>query len=163
MTANARTSDAVLGPSRGFVIGLVSALGFCVLLGLWVGRGGVLDLRGESVLLGLRAYRVGVALACGGGLAVAGTVVQTLFRNPLASPSILGTTSGAVLGAHAALLLSVLVFGGGGVFGVAPEMLLPLGAILGAAASLFVLLAVVARYAEPLALLLTGFALLSLF
>ncbi|MEY4579575.1 MAG: hypothetical protein RL701_4278, partial [Pseudomonadota bacterium] len=40
---------------------------------------------------------------------------------------------------------------------------LPLGAILGAAASLFVLLAVVARYAEPLALLLTGFALLSLF
>jgi iron complex transport system permease protein len=155
--------DAVLAPSRGFVACLIALVCASVLLGLAIGRGGMLDLEHESVLLTMRAHRVLVAFFCGGALSVAGAVVQTLFRNPLASPQILGTTSGAVLGAHVALLGSVLALGGGGVFGIAPEMLVPIGAALGATLSLFILLAVVSLRQEPLALLLTGFALMSFF
>jgi iron complex transport system permease protein len=132
------------------------------LLGLALGRSGTLDWS-DTLLLRIRAERVAVAFLCGGASAVSGAVVQTLFRNPLASPSILGTTSGAILGAHIALLVSVLVLGGGGALGVAPEMLIPIGALIGGAASLFILLGVVSLREDPLVLLLTGFALMSLF
>lgn len=157
------TGDAVLAPSRTFVACLLAAIVASVLVGLLFGRGGVLDFGSEPVLLQMRAHRALVAFLCGGALSVAGAVVQTLFRNPLASPQILGTTSGATLGAHVALLASVLVLRGSSVFGIAPEMLIPLGATLGATLSLFLLLAVVSLREEPLALLLTGFALMSLF
>jgi iron complex transport system permease protein len=161
--AERTTGDAVLAPSRGFVVFLIALIGLSVLVGLWIGRGGVIDFGSEPVLLRMRAHRVLVAFLCGGALSVAGAVVQTLFRNPLASPQILGTTSGATLGAHVALLGSVLLLRGSGVLGIAPEMLIPIGATLGASLSLFLLLAVISLREEPLALLLTGFALMSLF
>ncbi|HET6334989.1 MAG TPA: iron ABC transporter permease [Polyangiales bacterium] len=160
---SAAAGDAVLAPSRAFVVCLVGLIVASVLVGLFFGRGGVLDFGGEPVLLRMRAHRALVAFLCGGALSVAGAVVQTLFRNPLASPQILGTTSGATLGAHVALLGSVLLLRGSGVFGIAPEMLIPIGATIGASLSLFLLLAVVSLREEPLALLLTGFALMSLF
>ena len=46
-----------------------------------------------------RAPRVGAALAGGAALALAGTIIQAVCRNPLAEPSILGITGGAGLGA----------------------------------------------------------------
>ncbi len=48
------------------------------------------------------------ALLCGSGLATAGLLLQTTFRNPLAGPSILGITNGASLG----VALVMLLFGG---------------------------------------------------
>ncbi len=45
------------------------------------------------------------ALLCGGALSVAGLLLQTAFRNPLAGPSILGIDSGASLGVAIVLLL----------------------------------------------------------
>ena len=89
--------DAVLAPSRGFVLGLVAAIAASMFLGVLLGRGGLLDFAKDSVLLEMRANRALVAFLCGGALSVAGAVVQTLFRNPLASPQILGTTSGATI------------------------------------------------------------------
>ena len=67
-------------------------------------------LRGEplsmaAVLLELRLMRALVAFATGASLALAGVMMQTLLRNPLADPYVLGVSSGASVGALAAMLL----------------------------------------------------------
>lgn len=46
-----------------------------------------------------RLYRCITGLLVGGGAAIAGAIIQTLFKNPLAGPTTLGITSGASLGA----------------------------------------------------------------
>lgn len=60
--------------------------------------------------LALRGPRLLAALTCGAALAGAGAGFQILFRNPLASPDLLGVSSGAGLGAAVALLLGAGVF-----------------------------------------------------
>lgn len=60
-----------------------------------------------------RLPRVLVAALVGGALASAGVVFQALFRNPLASPDTLGVSSGAALGAMAAISLGLDVSIGG--------------------------------------------------
>jgi iron complex transport system permease protein len=89
--------------------------------------------------------------------------VQGLFRNPLASPSILGTTAGASFGGQVVLLAHAGLASSGVLAGIAPEAVLPIGCLAGAFASLLVLLAFVRRGADLLSLLLIGFALTSLF
>jgi iron complex transport system permease protein len=66
---------------------------------------------GEIVLLRVRFPRVAAAALVGAALAGAGTAYQTLFRNPLVSPDILGVATGAGLGAVAGILLSLPVIG----------------------------------------------------
>jgi iron complex transport system permease protein len=66
---------------------------------------------GEIVLLRVRFPRVAAAALVGAALAGAGTAYQTLFRNPLVSPDILGVATGAGLGAVAGILLSLPVVG----------------------------------------------------
>jgi iron complex transport system permease protein len=61
----------------------------------------------EVIVLDLRLPRVLTAMVVGAGLAVAGTDLQGLFRNPLADPYVLGTASGAALGAAVAVLIPV--------------------------------------------------------
>jgi iron complex transport system permease protein len=61
----------------------------------------------EVIVLDLRLPRVLTAMVVGAGLAVAGTALQGLFRNPLADPYVLGTASGAALGAAVAVLIPV--------------------------------------------------------
>ncbi len=56
-----------------------------------------------TVLLDIRLPRALVGLMVGGGLALCGTVMQGIFRNPMADPGVLGVTSGAALGAVLAL------------------------------------------------------------
>jgi iron complex transport system permease protein len=63
----------------------------------------------ETIVLELRLPRVLTALIVGFGLAVAGTTFQGLLRNPLADPYVLGTASGAALGAAIAVLVPVQV------------------------------------------------------
>lgn len=53
----------------------------------------------------LRLPRVMASFACGGLLALAGTLLQVLLRNPLADPYILGVSGGAAVGALTAMLL----------------------------------------------------------
>lgn len=60
----------------------------------------------ETVVLAVRLPRVLAAMLVGASLAAAGAAYQTLFRNPLASPAILGVSSGAGFGAALAMLLS---------------------------------------------------------
>ncbi|OON59099.1 ABC transporter permease [Massilia sp. KIM] len=56
-------------------------------------------------LLELRASRALMAFVTGGALALAGVMMQALLRNPLADPYVLGVSSGASVGALAALLM----------------------------------------------------------
>jgi iron complex transport system permease protein len=56
------------------------------------------------ILLELRLPRIFVALLMGAGLGTAGAVLQGVFRNPLADPYVLGTSSGAALAAAFGLL-----------------------------------------------------------
>jgi iron complex transport system permease protein len=66
---------------------------------------------GEIVFMRVRLPRVAAAALVGAALAGAGTAYQTLFRNPLVSPDILGVSSGAGLGAVLGILLSLPVAG----------------------------------------------------
>ncbi|MCX7205957.1 MAG: iron ABC transporter permease [Proteobacteria bacterium] len=69
----------------------------------------------QSVLLDMRLPRVLFGALAGAVLALTGAAMQALFRNPLAEPGLLGITSGASLGAVAAILL-----GGGSLMVLAP-------------------------------------------
>jgi iron complex transport system permease protein len=69
----------------------------------------------RNVLLDLRLPRVLFAVTCGAGLALAGAVMQALFRNPLAEPGLVGMSLGGALGAVVAIVL-----GANGFFAVAP-------------------------------------------
>ena len=111
----------------------------------------------ETIVMDLRLPRVLSAMVVGLGLAVAGVTFQGILRNPLADPYVLGTASGAALGAAIAVLIPIRVV-------VFEFGLVQLFAFVGA------LIAVVAVYrfsrTGPLApltsLLLTGYAVGSL-
>jgi iron complex transport system permease protein len=61
----------------------------------------------DTVLLLIRGPRVLAAMMVGGALAAAGAAYQSLFRNPLVSPDILGVSSGAALGAVLGIYLGL--------------------------------------------------------
>ncbi|HTQ03130.1 MAG TPA: iron ABC transporter permease [Polyangiaceae bacterium] len=63
--------------------------------------------QGDFILWQLRVPRVLVGALVGGTLGLVGACFQTLFANPLASESTVGTTAGATLGALAALALAL--------------------------------------------------------
>ncbi|MBN9088730.1 MAG: iron ABC transporter permease [Reyranella sp.] len=65
----------------------------------------------DTVLFQIRLPRIAAALAVGAALAGAGASYQTLFRNPLVSPDILGVSAGAGFGAVLGILLSLPVIG----------------------------------------------------
>jgi iron complex transport system permease protein len=65
----------------------------------------------DTVLFEVRLPRVFAAVLVGAALAGAGAAYQTLFRNPLVSPDILGVSTGAGLGAVLGIFLSLPVVG----------------------------------------------------
>ncbi|UKY48727.1 FecCD family ABC transporter permease [Streptomyces inhibens] len=81
---------------------------------------GVGDSATVLVVQEFRAPRMVAAIVAGAGLAVAGALLQRLFRNPLASPDVMGVTGGASFGAVAMLaagasqaLVPLAALGGG--------------------------------------------------
>jgi iron complex transport system permease protein len=142
------------------LVGLGLAIGAVALL---VGQGSLRDPALKATLLDLRATRALAAFVAGAALAVGGAVVQGLFRNPLASPDILGTSAGALLVGKAAMLAFAAVPGLRNLPYVGPHMILPFGCLLGAWLAMLVLLAFVRQRSDNLTLLLTGFILTSLF
>ena len=113
---------------------------------------GPVDPQAETIVWSLRAPRVVVAAMVGGCLALAGAQMQGLFRNPLASPGIVGTSTGAAVGAVFAMT-----------FGLAGSFLLaaPLFAVGGALLSLLIVTRIATRdgYTPVTTLLLAGVAL----
>lgn len=143
------------------VLGLAVVLG--VVFGLLIGDGDLADDGLRSTFLELRLWRMTCAMLAGAGLAVAGVLVQGLFRNPLADPSILGTTAGASLGGTTVLLLWNVLLAGMVPAWMPAELLLPVGCLLGALGALLLLLLVTDRESGVVPVLLTGFILTSFF
>lgn len=60
-----------------------------------------------SIVMNLRAPRILMAVIVGAGLTCAGNAFQSLFSNPLATPDVLGVTSGTCVGAIIAIIMSM--------------------------------------------------------
>ena len=83
------------------------------------------------VVVDLRLPRIIGAIVCGFALAVCGTAMQSILKNPLADPYTMGISSGAGFGAAVALILGVeLVAGGGVVVNAFVFALIPMAVIL---------------------------------
>ena len=100
---------------------------------LW-NAGYLLDPIDEGVVWNYRLTRALVAAACGAGLATCGGILQSLLRNPLADPYLLGISAGASTGAVLVALMGV----GGGLISLSA------GAFVGAMAA-FALVILLAR------------------
>lgn len=108
----------------------------------------------QAVVLQVRAPRVAAALVVGAALAAAGASYQSLFKNPLVSPDILGVAAGCALGAAGAILLSLSI--------VAIQAFAFVGGMI--AVGLVVLVASGVRGRDPLlTLILSGIVVGSLF
>jgi iron complex transport system permease protein len=107
---------------------------------------------GWAVLVDLRLPRALLALAYGAMLGASGAAIQALFANPLASPDLTGTTSGAALGAVVTAYL----------LGLSAPLALSAGAVIGALGALALLLALAGPRAETATLLLAGLAISAL-
>lgn len=92
----------------------------------------------------LRLPRLLTAIAAGAAFGLAGAISQSLFRNPLAAPEMLGVTAGASLGAVAVLLVGATGFA------------VTSGAVGGAVAATVLLLMLAGRQPEVSRLILTG-------
>jgi len=116
----------------------------------------VLTGKGESInaeiLLNFRLPKALTAILTGAALSVAGLMMQTLFRNPLAEPYILGVSSGASLGVALVTMAS----------GFLPLVLMNSGwamilaAVIGGALVLFMVLGVSFRIHNAVSLLIVG-------
>ena len=101
-----------------------------------------------TLLVELRLPRTLLALGYGATLGIAGAALQALFANPLASPDITGSSSGAAMGAVFASYW----------LGVSSPLLMALAGAIGAGLALVVLLAIAGRRTDKVALLLAGLA-----
>jgi iron complex transport system permease protein len=68
------------------------------------------DATARTVVLMVRLPRIAAAVLIGAGLSLSGLAYQTIFRNPMASPALLGVSAGAGFGASAALLMRAPTF-----------------------------------------------------
>ncbi|HET8729646.1 MAG TPA: iron ABC transporter permease [Moraxellaceae bacterium] len=126
---------------------LVAALALALAVSMRWGLPSGLPLS-DDIFWHLRLPRVGLAAFAGASLALAGLLLQDLFRNPLVEPGLLGVSAGAGLATVTAMVLG---FGG--------PLLLPLAAFGGAMAALVVVLAIAHRTGNGSApLLLVGVA-----
>ena len=98
-----------------------------------------------KIILNIRLIKAVVALLAGAALSVSGLQMQTLFRNPLAGPYVLGISSGASLGVALVVLAGV-----GSSIGIAGA------AWLGAAIVLVVIAAVGHRIKDIMVILILG-------
>jgi iron complex transport system permease protein len=144
-----------------FVIRAIALLALLLVASLAIGlvfgatRISLDDETARTILLQIRLPRVLLAAAIGATLAVAGVTFQTLLRNPLADPFILGVSGGAAAGAAVATALRWARFPG------VVEIVAFAGAI-GATAAVF-LLARRRDHTDPTRLLISGLVLNAFF
>ncbi len=150
--------------SARLIVFLVSILLFSCFLGLLLGYSRLSCLDALQALFGkggdavdiiwdIRLPRVILSTASGMGLALSGVVMQAMFRNPMASPYIMGISSGASLGVVTAVFLGTGV-------SVAGAYLMGIGAFAGALLVSLCVIAISEKYKEDIAhLLIFGVAL----
>ena len=109
------------------------------------------------IIFNYRLPQALTALLAGAALAVAGLLMQTLFRNPLADPSMLGISSGASLGVGIVILLTGAISGAAvSSFGWWSTIGVSLAAFIGAVVVLFVMLAFSSRMKNMTTLIIIG-------
>ncbi len=158
------------GQALAFIVlaaGLVAALALSITLGsvripldamVTILMGGeVQTATWATIVLKFRLPKALTAALAGGALSVAGLQMQTLFRNPLAGPSVLGINAGASLG------VALVVLGAGGTgatllagLGLGGEFGLALAASAGAAAVMVVILLAAQRLHNTMTILILG-------
>jgi iron complex transport system permease protein len=105
----------------------------------------------RDIIIDFRLTKTLTCILAGGALALGGLMMQTLFRNPLAGPDVLGLSSGASL----AVALLVMV-GNPFIDNLGGSFVISLGATLGSASILLLILAVANRIKDNTSLLLIG-------
>ncbi|WP_235831954.1 iron ABC transporter permease [Ancylomarina longa] len=109
------------------------------------------------IILNFRLPKAITAILVGAGLSVTGLLMQTLFRNPLAGPYVLGISSGASLGVALMVMASVIL---PGVFGLVYASLgswaLVVAAIVGASVIFFIVGMASIRISDSVSLLIIG-------
>ncbi|MFW0180998.1 FecCD family ABC transporter permease [Rothia sp. P5766] len=129
----AKYAKAVMGDIQRPVIGkrsvwwfllFLTLLGISIALSLFWGShqldsstvlqvlGGQGPDQAQKIIWEQRIPRTGLALVCGAALALAGSLMQSLTRNPLAEPGLLGINAGASV----AVVLSVVLWGAAGIY-----------------------------------------------
>lgn len=112
---------------------------------LWPWSDSLSAMEGQ-IIHAIRLPKAITAILAGASLSIAGLIMQTLFRNPLAGPYTLGVSSGASLGV-ALLTMSTMMIA---------LPLLPVAAVIGASLVLLLVLAVSKRVTSNVSLLIVG-------
>ena len=130
---------------------LLAGLDICV-GSRWLSPWGEMTQIERHILLTLRLPKMLTAIMAGMALSVSGLMMQTLFRNPLAGPYILGVSSGAGLGVALVTIGGMslgLTIGGG-------NLLITLAAIAGSMLTLLLVLVIARRVKDNVSLLIVG-------
>lgn len=142
----------------GVVVALIAqgsiAIPIGEVFGILTGQGAASEIN-QTIVMDARLPKVVAGLLAGASLAVCGAQMQTLFRNPLAEPFVLGVSNGAILGA------AIVILGTGGVgwlsgLGVVSQLGVTGAAVAGAAAVLLIMLAISRRVGDPIVVLVVG-------
>ena len=112
-----------------------------------------MDRNAVAVVMHIRLPRILTSLLLGAGLALSGQTFQMIFRNPLVSPDVLGTSTAAGFGASLSLLLGL------------SSILVSINAFIAGIASLILIYAIAShtRREQTLGLILVGMVVSSLF
>ena len=109
----------------------------------------------SQLLLQLRLPKMLTAILAGASLSVAGLMMQTLFRNPLAGPYILGVSSGASLGVALVTMLGTLALSPLRLIASSPNSLIA-AAIFGSLLTMLLVMAFAKRIRSNVTLLIVG-------
>jgi len=109
----------------------------------------------QTIIIDFRLPKAITAILVGSGLGISGLLMQTLFRNPLAGPFVLGISSGASLGVSLVILGSSL-FGGLLAGSIMSNWSIVIAASLGSFLVLLAVLAVSSRVRDTMAILIIG-------
>lgn len=148
--AEMRKNAVIFGALSALVV-LLFGLDICS-GSLWLWPFGELSPMEQQIIHAIRLPKAITAILAGAALSIAGLIMQTLFRNPLAGPYTLGVSSGASLGVALLTMIS-------GVSGLVVSGLgvgLPIFACLGATLVLLLVLAVSRRVTNNVSLLIVG-------
>lgn len=117
------------------------------------------SITGESsyayIIWNYRIPKAMTAILVGSGLSLSGLLMQTLFRNPLAGPYVLGISSGASLGA-ALLIMGSSLFTGFITLSAFNDIALAIASSLGSFLVLLIVLTVAVKVKDTMALLIIG-------
>ena len=119
--------------------------------------GSEMNLTVSTIVLDYRLPQAVTALFAGAALSVAGLLMQTLFRNPLADPSMLGISSGAGLGVAITILLTGILGGSAlSTMGIWSNLGVSLAAFVGATLVLMLILGFSSRVRNMTTLIIIG-------